>query len=167
MFDKIISLRVIIHTQTSFIIMSNKGKLPASGQGHIIAIITILRIVVCLQRRHKGTIKGFGSSVCCNRGWKKEQFRDPTVSGFTTKAPLSIPGGRIMTRSGRWQLWNGFAGKGCSKFAENLCTWCALRRHKYIEQNAPCVRQMPAALIFEEDHLHDKNKVHNEHNAHN
>jgi hypothetical protein len=74
------------------------------------------------------------------------------------------------------ELWRGPGGdsrgtvlqeKGCSKFAEPLCTWCALGPHNYIERNAPCVRQMPAALIFEEEHSPDKNKIYNEHNAHN
>ena len=35
---------------------------------NIMHIITILRIIVCFQRRHKGAFEGIGSSVCCSRG---------------------------------------------------------------------------------------------------
>ncbi len=39
----------------------------------IMHIITIFWIVVCFQRRHKGTIEGLGSSVCHSRGWEQKQ----------------------------------------------------------------------------------------------
>ena len=56
---------------------------------NIMHLITILRIIVCFQRRHKGTIEGLGSSVCCSRGRKKEQFPSiPDCTGRNDKGSM-------------------------------------------------------------------------------
>jgi hypothetical protein len=51
--------------------------------------ITILRIIVCFQRRHKGTFEGLGSSVCCSRGRKNEQYPGiPDCTGRNDKGSM-------------------------------------------------------------------------------
>ncbi len=49
--------------------------------------ITILRIVLCFQRRHKGTVEGLGSSLCFREAENRSNTRAyHTVSGDTTNA---------------------------------------------------------------------------------
>ena len=85
-------------------------------------IITILRIVVCFKCRDQRAVEGLRSSVCSLREMSaraacrkthnsiiaEAESRSntvtrayQTVAGDTTNAPLSIPGGRIMTWSSR------------------------------------------------------------------
>ena len=62
-------------------------------------IMTILKIVVCFQRRHKGVIQGFDSSVCSSRGCKQEQYWSrPDSIERHCKTLLSMPSSRIMMR---------------------------------------------------------------------
>ena len=68
----------------------------------IILIITMVRIIVGFQRGDEGTFKGLGASVRHSTSGEQQQDTSiPNESGETTKAPLSIPYGRIMTRSNR------------------------------------------------------------------
>ena len=56
---------------------------------NVMHLITILRIIVCFQRRHKGTFEGLGSSVCCSRGRKKEQYPSiPDCTGRNDKGSM-------------------------------------------------------------------------------
>ena len=68
----------------------------------IILIITIVRIIVGLQGGDEGTFEGLGASVSHSTSGEQQQYTSiPTESGETTKVPLSIPAGHIMTRSNR------------------------------------------------------------------
>ncbi len=60
---------------------------------NIMHIITILRIIVCFERRHKGAFEGIGSSVCCSRGRKKEQY--PSIRDCTGR---NVKGSMVDTR---------------------------------------------------------------------
>jgi hypothetical protein len=68
----------------------------------IIDIITIIRIVVCFQCRHECAFEGLGSSVsrtvAADAENRSKTLAYQRVSGDTTKAPLSTPGGLIMTK---------------------------------------------------------------------
>ena len=66
----------------------------------IIDIITILRIVVCFQSSaHSKDLDPVSVIADAENSSKTRAYQ--TVSGDTTKAPLSIPGGLIMTMSKR------------------------------------------------------------------
>ena len=56
---------------------------------YIMHLITILRIIVCFQRRHQGTLEGLGSSVCCCSGREKEQYPSiPDCTGRNDKGSM-------------------------------------------------------------------------------
>ncbi len=57
----------------------------------IITIITIIRIIIYLQSRHKGIVKWFGPVSVCGVAEKKSKTSSyQTESGETMKAKLSI-----------------------------------------------------------------------------
>ncbi len=83
----------------------------------IINIITILRIVRSSSyvssvdtSAHSRDLDPVSVAADAENSSKTRAYQ--TVSGDTTKAPLSTPGGLIMTMSMRWLPWNIFAGNG-------------------------------------------------------
>ncbi len=98
----------------------------------IIRMITVFRIVIYFQRRHKCTVKRFGPSIdlCCGR--EKEQrpcipySMMKSQSGETTKAPLYIntwrPNHKVV-QSAAAARKIVLQGTGCKRAAHH-CTWC-------------------------------------------
>ena len=131
---------------------------------NVMHLIAILRIIVCFQRRHKGTFEGLGSSVCRSRGRKKEQY--PSIPDCTGR---NDKGSMVNTR---WPnhdevqavtavnlAQNGFAGNGlqtCSISVAHLCFWCVPAPNNYTGHYAPCVWPILAAARSEGWHLPEK-----------
>ncbi len=114
----------------------------------IITIITIIRIIVGFQGWDEGTLEGLGASVRHSRSGEQEQYTSIPDWIETTKAPLSIPGGHIMTRSNRWLPWNGFAGNGLQYTrCTPLYLVCPITR-QLNRPNAPCVGLIHAVPMF-------------------
>jgi hypothetical protein len=112
----------------------------------IISIITILRIVICFQRRHESTVKRFGPgdtdgpvSVCAEAEKRSKTRAYQTESGVTTKAPFSIPGGRINEVQSVTKVVS--QGTGCSKPAAHHCTWCGQAPNSCIVRSGPCAER--------------------------
>ena len=133
----------------------------------IISIITILRIVICFQRRHESTVKRFGPSVgLC---WGREKEQNPCVPHWIWRDHES-------TIVNTWRPnHNGpigdcrkvvSQGTGCSKPAAHHCTWCGQAPNSCIVQSGPCAELSLSIPMSQAVHL-PANNHNNDNNLNN